>query len=43
MTNVMQAINSMMKLDAPNIDDIEAQTDEFFSKADVDNDMVISL
>jgi|LauGreDrversion4_2_1035121.scaffolds.fasta_scaffold204151_1 hypothetical protein len=43
MTNVLTALQSMKKLPAPNIKEVEAKTDELISKADQDSDKKITL
>ncbi len=43
MTNGLTSLKSMKKLAAPTIQEIEQKTDEFFKKADTDNDKKITL
>lgn len=43
MTNVLTALKSMQKLASPSIQEIEAKTEDFFKRADTDQDKKITL
>lgn len=42
-TNALTSLNAMAKKDPPKIKDIERETDEFFTGADLNNDNKINL
>ena len=43
MNNSLSALKSMQKQPAPTIQEVEAKTDEFFKKSDLDGDKKITL